>query len=88
MKFIFLIALFACIFCGFYDEYGCKITGSSKKCCWFNYHSCCKPAEGKRTCFEKRTLCCKRRVYSMEDGEYVYLYSGGSDSDEYINRLV
>ena len=80
--FILLIALFALVSSSPYmDNYGCNI-GSKSKCCWVNYDSCCKPAEGKRTCDEVRTICCKRKAYDMEEGEYVYLFSGGSDSDD------
>ena len=82
MKFIFLIALFAFIFCGYEDEWGCKVNGGTKRCCWLKSDSCCKPPEGKRTCFDRKTFCCKRMQYSMEDGEYIYIYTGGSDSDE------
>ena len=83
MKFlVLLIALFAFVSSNpYYDDYGCN-TGSKNKCCWVNYHSCCKPPEGKRTCNEVRTVCCKSKQYDMEEGEYVYIYTGGTDSDE------
>ena len=82
MKFIFLlISLFAFAFSsGFYENYGCQI-GSKSKCCWVNSNSCCKPAEGKRTCKNAKTVCCKHKQYNMAEGEYVYLFKGGSDSD-------
>ncbi len=82
MKFIFLIALFSLIFCGFEDDWGCEVTGGSNRCCWISEISCCKPPEGERFCLEERTKCCKKRQYSMEDGEYFYFYTGGTDSDE------
>ena len=78
--FILLIALFALVSSSPYmDNYGCNI-GSKSKCCWVNYNSCCQPPEGKRTCKEVKTVCCKHKQYSMEEGAYVYTYSGGSDT--------
>ena len=80
MKFLFLlVALFTFVFpSDFYDNYGCNTRGKSK-CCWVHYSSCCEPAEGKRTCIYEKTLCCKHRQYSMEDGEYVYTYTRESN---------
>ena len=82
MKFIFLlIALFTFVFSSAFDEnYGCELKGKNK-CCWVNFNSCCKPAEGVRTCREAKTLCCKLKEYNLNEGEYVYIYKGGSDSD-------
>ena len=53
----------------FYEEYGCSLKTTSK-CCWSNYDNCCEPANGPRTCEDKRTLCCKRKAYDMQDGTY------------------
>ena len=82
MKFlILLIALFAFVSSNpYYDDYGCN-TGSKNSCCWTNYNSCCKPPEGKRTCNDVRTVCCKHRQYDMAEGEYVYTFTGGTDTD-------
>ena len=82
MKFlILLIALFAFVSSNpYYDNYGCN-TGSKNSCCWANYNSCCKPPEGKRTCNDVRTVCCKHRQYDMAEGEYVYTFTGGTDTD-------
>ena len=76
MKSIFLlIALFA-LACSseFEDNYGCELKGKDQ-CCWINYHSCCEPPTGKRTCANKITLCCKKWVYSIAKGSYEYEYT-------------
>ncbi len=85
MKLIFLIiALFAFSIC--YDKkeysYGCIV--KNKQCCWFNKENCCDyPSEdGKpRTCEKKLTLCCKKKVYSIDEGGDVYIYSKGRSDD-------
>ena len=82
MKFIFLlIALFAFAFSNeYYDNYGCELRGKNR-CCWLHYSNCCQPPQGPRTCENDKTLCCKYKEYSMEEGEYVYTYNGGKDSN-------
>ena len=82
MKFIFLlIALFAFIFSNsFYENYGCEL-GGKNKCCWINSINCCQPAEGKRTCENQKTVCCKYKEYRMDNAEYIYTFSGGKDSN-------
>ena len=57
----------------YYRDYGCSIKTVSK-CCRDNYDNCCSPVTGPRKCEEKRTLCCKRKVYSMEEGTYEIIF--------------
>ena len=79
-----LFALLACVFAytKYEEGYGCPLNfeGKVKKCCWNNIDSCCEPAEpadSTRTCEAKETLCCKKFVYSMEEGEYeIEFYQG------------
>ena len=87
MKFILLlIALFAFVLSGevgnpYYDNYGCDIKSGKNSCCWDHWHNCCWPPNGKRKCDEVRTLCCKKKEYSLEDGEYHYYFTGGVDNE-------
>ena len=87
MKFIFLlIALFALVLSGevgnpYYDNYGCSIPRGKNSCCWNNWLNCCMPPNGKRTCQEVRTMCCKHKEYDMSEGEYDYRFSGGIDTE-------
>ena len=53
----------------FYKEYGCSLS-SSTKCCWKKLDDCCEPPSGPRTCKNKMTLCCKKKVYDMGEGSY------------------
>ena len=57
----------------YYAEYGCSLAKTAK-CCWSNSNNCCAPASGPRTCEEKFTLCCKKKVYSMEEGSYEIVF--------------
>ena len=58
----------------YYRDYGCSIQ-QVQKCCWDNDDTCCSPATGPRKCEEKRTLCCKRKVYNTEDATYgIFFY--------------
>ena len=57
----------------YYAEYGCSL-GKTNKCCWSKYDNCCSPATGPRTCEEKFTYCCKKKIYSMEEGNYEIVF--------------
>ena len=63
-----LLSLLAFALSSLYEEeYGCSLQKVSK-CCWSHYNGCCDPPSGPRSCPEKRTLCCKKKVYDMEEG--------------------
>ena len=76
---LILFSLFAFTFAyptEFEEEYGCSLK-RLKICCWSNYNECCDPPSGPRTCPDKRTLCCKKRVYIVEEGDYeIEFYHG------------
>ena len=67
-----LLTLLACVFAytEYEEDYGCSVK-FTKHCCWDNWNSCCDPPSTKhtRTCEVIETRCCKKIVYSMEEGE-------------------
>ena len=54
-------------------NYRCPLNKASH-CCWKSEVSCCAPYDKPKRCLRTSTLCCKRKVYNKESGNYEIVF--------------